>query len=161
MEKKDSITPEVALRRLSNTCARREICEQDALKKLYQWKIAEEEQAKIMSQLVQYGFIDNERYARAYAEDKLKYNRWGTRKVEMMLRSKGIDDTIITAAINEVVDEDTQEDTLRQLLEEKARALRNEADPYKKKQKLLRFAISRGFDYSDALDIIEDISFLP
>ena len=149
--------PEVALKRLSSTCARREICEQDALKKLYQWQVSEEEQAKIMAQLIQYGFIDNERYARAYVEDKLKYNRWGARKVEMMLRSKGIDDDIITAAIEEVSDDDDQMDTLRKLLEEKARSLRNEADPYKKKQKLLRFAISRGFDYSDAMDALEDL----
>ena len=151
------LQPEVALKRLSNTCARREICEQDALKKLFQWQVPEEEQAKIMAQLVQYGFIDNERYARAYAEDKMKYNRWGARKVEMMLRSKGIDDDIISAAIDEVSDEDCQMETLRKLLEEKARSLRNETDPYKKKQKLLRFAISRGFDYGDVLDALEDL----
>lgn len=151
------LQPEVALKRLSNTCARREICEQDALKKLFQWQVPEEEQAKIMAQLVQYGFIDNERYARAYAEDKMKYNRWGARKVEMMLRSKGIDDDIISAAIDEVSDEGCQMETLRKLLEEKARSLRNETDPYKKKQKLLRFAISRGFDYGDVLDALEDL----
>ncbi len=147
---------EVALKRLSDICARREICEQDALKKLFQWQVPEEEQAKIMSQLIQYGFIDNERYARAYAEDKMKYNRWGTRKVEMMLRSKGIDDDIISSAIEEVSDDDDQMETLKKLLEEKFRSLRNESDPYKKKQKLLRFAISRGFDYSDAMDVVED-----
>ncbi len=155
MNKNATISPEVALKRLSNTCARREICEQDALKKLYQWQVPEEEQAKIMAQLVQYGFIDNERYARAYVEDKLKYNRWGVRKVEMMLRSKGIDDDVISAAIEEFADEESQTDTLRKLLEEKSRSLRNESDPYKKKQKLLRFAISRGFDYGDALDALD------
>lgn len=148
--------PEVALKRLSDTCARREICEQDALKKLYQWQVPEEEQAKIMAQLVQYGFIDNERYAKAYAEDKMKYNRWGARKVEMMLRSKGIDDDIISAAIEEASDDDDQAETLKKLLEEKSRSLRNETDPYKKKQKLLRFAISRGFDYGDVMDILDD-----
>lgn len=153
------LQPEVALKRLSNTCARREICEQDALKKLFQWQVPEEEQAKIMAQLVQYGFIDNERYARAYAEDKMKYNRWGARKVEMMLRSKGIDDDIISAAIDEVSDEGCQMETLRKLLEEKARSLRNETDPYKKKQKLLRFAISRGFDYGDVLDALDNAEF--
>ena len=109
-----------------------------------------------MAQLVQYGFIDNERYAKAYAEDKMKYNRWGTRKVEMMLRSKGIDDDIISAAIEEVSDDDDQAETLKKLLEEKSRSLRNEIDPYKKKQKLLRFAISRGFDYGDVMDILDD-----
>lgn len=147
--------PEVALKRLSATCARREICEQDAIKKLRLWQIPEEEQAKIMAQLIRYGFIDNERYARAYVEDKMKYNRWGRRKVEMMLRTKGIDDDIISAAIEEFADEESTEDTLRQLLQEKLRSLRNETDEFKKKQKLLRFAISRGFEYGDIIDIVE------
>lgn len=149
--------PEVALKRLSATCARREICEQDAIKKLRLWQIPEKEQAKIMAQLISYGFIDNERYARAYVEDKLKYNRWGIRKVEMMLRAKGIDDDIISAAIEEFADEESTEDTLRQLLQEKLRSLRNETDKFKKKQKLLRFAISRGFEYGDIRDIVEDL----
>ncbi|MCQ2243574.1 MAG: RecX family transcriptional regulator [Bacteroidaceae bacterium] len=121
-----------------------------------QWQISDEEQAKIMAQLTKYGFIDDERYARAYAEDKMKYNRWGARKVEMMLRRKGIDDDIISDAIAEFADEESTTETLRKLLEEKTRSLKNETDPYKKKQKLLRFAISRGFDYSDILDILEE-----
>lgn len=150
------LQPEAALKKLSDTCARREICEQDAQKKLYQWQVPEDEQAKIMAQLVQYGFIDNERYARAYVEDKMKYNRWGARKVEMMLRSKGIDDDIIAAAIDEISNVDDQTETLRKLLEEKSRSLRNETDPYKKKQKLLRFAISRGFDYSDVMNLLDE-----
>lgn len=150
------ITPEQALKRLSTSAARREMCEQDALKKLRLWKISEEDQAKVMAQLVQYGFIDNSRYARAYAEDKLKYNGWGARKVQMMLRSKGIEDDFIEEALAEFADEESTTDTLRQLLEQKARSLRNETDPYKKKQKLLRFAISRGFDYGDILDIIDE-----
>ncbi len=152
----NQITAEQALKRLSSTCARREVCEYDALQKLRLWKISDEEQAKIMAQLTKYGFIDDERYARAYAEDKLKYNRWGARKVEMMLRRKGIDDDIISEAISEFADEESTTETLRKLLEEKARSLRNETDPYKKKQKLLRFAVSRGFDYSDALDLLEE-----
>ena len=152
----NQLTPEQALKRLSSTCARREVCEHDALQKLRQWQISDEEQAKIMAQLTKYGFIDDERYARAYAEDKLKYNRWGARKVEMMLRRKGIDDDIISDAIAEFADEESTTETLRKLLEEKTRSLKNETDPYKKKQKLLRFAISRGFDYSDILDILEE-----
>ena len=147
---------ETALKRLSAACARREVCEQDALTKLRQWEIPEAEQAKIMAQLVQYGFIDNERYARAYAEDKLRYNRWGERKVAMMLRRKGIDDGIIATALEEKTDTEQQTDILRQLLKEKSRSLRNETDPYKKKQKLLRFAISRGFNYSDILDVLDE-----
>lgn len=110
-----------------------------------------------MAQLVQYGFIDNERYARAYVEDKMKYNRWGARKVEMMLRSKGIDDDIISDAIEEFSDSEDMEDTLRKLLEDKLRSLKNETDQFKKKQKLIRFGVTRGFDYSDVIDIVEDI----
>lgn len=151
------LTPEQALKKLSATCARREICEYDALQKMRQWQIEEEEQAKIMAQLIKYGFIDNLRYARAYAEEKLKYNRWGERKVEMMLRRKYIDDEIISEALEEFSDTEATEETLRKLLEEKARSLRSETDPFKKKQKLLRFAVSRGFDYGDVMDILEDL----
>ena len=46
---------------------------------------------------------------------------------------------------------------VRAKAQEKLRSLRNETDEFKKKQKLLRFAISRGFDYGDIIDIVEDL----
>ena len=75
----------------------------------------------------------------------------------MMLRRKGIDDDIIAAAIDEMEEEEDTSDILRTLLTEKNHSLRNEKDKYKRKQKLIRFAISRGFEFDDIIDIISEI----
>ncbi|MCF0243980.1 MAG: RecX family transcriptional regulator [Bacteroidaceae bacterium] len=133
------------------------MCRQDAKKKLILWKIPEDERPSIIDTLIKYSFIDEERYAKAYVKDKTQYNRWGTRKIYMMLRRKGIDDDIIEAAIDEMEEEEDTSDILRTLLTEKNHSLRNEKDKYKRKQKLIRFAISRGFEFDDIIDIISEI----
>lgn len=151
------LTAEQALKRLSAACARREMCQQDALRKLSLWQVPEEERDAIVSKLIEYGFIDEHRYAAAYAEDKLKYNGWGARKVRMMLRSKGIDDDIVEEAIDQSATIEGQQELLLRLLSDKARSLKNEENPYKKEQKLIRFALSRGFDYDDAKSVIDNL----
>ena len=75
----------------------------------------------------------------------------------MMLRRKGIDDDIIEAAIDEMEEEEDTSDILRTLLPEKHHSLRNEKDKYKRKQKLIRFALSRGFEFDDIIDLISEI----
>ncbi|MCF0202341.1 MAG: RecX family transcriptional regulator [Bacteroidaceae bacterium] len=145
------------LQRLSSLCAKKEICEQDAISKLFRWGVPEEEHSKIMAQLTAHGFIDNRRYAAAYIEDKMKFNRWGMRKIVSMLRSKGIDDCIIQDAASEVCKEEGGGDNLRAVIEEKKRMLRTETDPNKKRQKLIRYALSKGYEYEDIADILDDI----
>jgi regulatory protein len=92
---------------------------------------------------VERGFIDEERYCRAFVKDKVVYNKWGRRKVEQALWAKRIPQEIIREALDEV-DQENYVDTLRQLLKNKSRSVKASSE-YERTQKLIRFAAGRGF----------------
>jgi regulatory protein len=92
---------------------------------------------------VERGFIDEERYCRAFVKDKVVYNKWGRRKVEQALWAKRIPQEIISEALDEV-DQENYVDTLRQLLKNKSRSVKASSE-YERIQKLIRFAAGRGF----------------
>ena len=98
-----------------------------------------------MSRLVKERYVDDERYARAFVKDKVRYNKWGRRKVEQALWQKRIDDDIRERVLDEV-DEEEYLNVLRPLLKQKRKSTKAEND-YELKQKLVRFALGRGFTY--------------
>lgn len=137
--------PEQALNILAGQCSKKEICSKDARQKLIKWEIQEEDIKKIMSFLFEHKFIDDERFARIYTEDKFHFNHWGKQKITMMLRQKGISQDIIDDALS-IIPTDNYTEHCMELLQQKYRTL-TEQDPYKLKAKLIRFAVGRGFDY--------------
>lgn len=85
------MTGQQAYSRLTALCARSEHCQQEMLEKMRQWGVTDEEQAQVMARLVKEKYVDDSRYARAFVNDKVHYDRWGRRKVEQTLRQKHID----------------------------------------------------------------------
>ena len=139
------MTPEKALNIIAGMCSKKEYCSKAVLDKLSKWELEEKDIRQIMNFLYHHQFIDDNRYARIYAEDKFRFNHWGKQKINMMLRQKGISQEIITAALESVKSEN-YEATCLELLKQKMKNL-SEEDPYKLKAKLIRFASSRGFGF--------------
>lgn len=144
-----TISEKEALLRLSALCAQGEHCQWEMLEKMRKWELDEEAQARIMERLLKDRYVDDERYARAFIMDKIRYNKWGRRKVEQALWMKHIDEDIRQRTLDEVDDEEYLS-VLRPLLKEKRRTTKAGSD-YELNQKLIRFALGRGFTY----DIIE------
>ena len=136
------------LLRLTSLCSTAEHCSHEMLEKMRRWEIDEDTQARIMEYLVKEKYIDDERYARFFAKDKIRYNKWGRRKVEQAMWQKHIDADIQQRVLDEV-DEDEYLAILRPLLKSKRRAVKA-ASNYEMNMKLIRFAMGRGF----AMDII-------
>ena len=88
-------------------------------------------------------YIDDERYARFFAKDKIRYNKWGRRKVEQAMWQKHID-TDIQRRVLDDVDEEEYLAILRPLLKSKRKAVKASSD-YEMNMKLIRFAMGRGF----------------
>ena len=99
-----------------------------------------------MQKLVAGRYIDDERFARAFVKDKVRYNKWGRRKVEQALWVKHISDDIRHKVLDEVDDEEYLS-VLRPLLKQKRRTTKA-TDEYDMNRKLCRFALSRGFLYN-------------
>jgi regulatory protein len=151
------VTEQGAYLQLAQLCARAEHCQHEMLEKMRRWEMSDEAQARVMARLIQERYVDDERYARAFVRDKIRYNKWGRRKVEQALWQKGIDEDIRQRVLGEVDDEEYL-DVLRPLLKQKRRSTKAASD-YELNQKLVRFALGRGFTYDiirQCLDIDEE-----
>ena len=134
---------------LTALCAQAEHCQYEMLEKMRRWELSEEAQARVMSKLIKERYVDDERYAHAFVKDKIRYNKWGRRKVEQALWQKRIDDDIRTRVLDDVDDEEYLS-VLRPLLKQKRKTIKAK-DDYELNQKLMRFALGRGFTF----DIIQ------
>lgn len=142
---------------LAALCAQAEHCQWEMLEKMRRWELPEEEQARVMQRLVSERYVDDERYARAFVKDKVHYNKWGRRKVEQALWQKHIDEDIRQRVLDEVDDSEYLA-VLKPLLQQKRRSTKA-ANDYELNQKLVRFAVSRGFTFDiirQCLDVDEE-----
>ena len=134
-----------ALNIVAGQCSKKEYCSFDVLKKLQRWELDETDIAAVMGFLVKNHFLDDVRFAEAYVRDKHRFNRWGKLKIAQMLRQKHVAENIIEHALYSLPEEENDTMCLS-LLKQKSKGLKEE-DSYKRKAKLFRFALSRGFDY--------------
>lgn len=139
------VTEQGAYLQLAQLCARSEHCQHDMQEKMRRWGMSDEAQARVMQRLVSERYVDDERYARAFVRDKIRYNKWGRRKVEQALWMKHIDDDIRERVLGEVDDEEYLA-VLRPLLKQKRKNTKADSD-YELNQKLVKFALGRGFTF--------------
>ena len=159
---KRAITEQEAYLQLAALCAQAEHCQQEMHDKMRRWELDEIAQNRIITRLVRERYIDDERYARAFVKDKICYNKWGRRKVQQALWQKQIDSDIQQRVLDEI-DEKEYLDVLRPLLKQKRKSIKAASD-YELNQKLVRFALSRGFGFDiirqcldvDDIDIDEE-----
>ena len=142
---KKEMTEQEAYLQLAAICAQAEHCEQEMRDKMKRWEIDETVQNRIIDRLTMERYIDNERYARAFVKDKIRYNKWGRRMVQQALWMKRIDQDIQQRVLDEI-DEKEYLDVLRPLLKQKRKSIKADSD-YEMNQKLVRFALSRGFTF--------------
>lgn len=142
---KKQISEADAKSRLAALCAKSEHCCGEMLEKMRQWELAEDAQARIMQYLTEHKFVDDERYTRAMAIDKVRYNKWGRKKIEQALWMKHVNHDIIKTVLDEISDNEYL-DVLRPMLKAKRKSVKGNSE-YEVTQKLVRFAMSRGFDY--------------
>lgn len=142
-------TEQEAYLTLASLCANAEHCQWEMREKMRRWELSEEAQTRILNRLVSERYIDDVRFARAFVKDKVKYNKWGRRKVEQALWQKHIDEDIRQQVLDEIADEDYVL-VLRPMLQQKRKSIKANSD-YELNGKLIRFAVSRGF----TMDIIK------
>ena len=155
---KKDMTEQEAFLQLAALCAQAEHCQQEMRDKMRRWELDETAQNRIIDRLIKERYIDDERYARAFVKDKIRYNKGGRRKVQQGLWQKRIDADIQQRVLDEI-DEKEYLDVLRPLLKQKRKSIRAASD-YELNQKLVRFALSRGFTFDlirQCMDIEGDI----
>ena len=156
---KKDMTEQEAYLQLAALCAQAEHCQQEMRDKMRRWELDETIQGRVLQRLIKERYVDDERYARAFVKDKIRYNKWGRRKVQQALWQKRIDADIQQRVLDEI-DEKEYLDILRPLLRQKRKSVKA-ANDYELNQKLVRFALGRGFTFDiirQCLDV-DDIDF--
>lgn len=134
------------LNSLASACSKAELCSRDVLQKALKKTDGDRAAAgEIVARLQSEGFIDDSRYAAAFAREKSSLTGWGPVKIRFALKEKGIDQAVIDSALSEI-DPERAGARLSNLLEAKRKSL--EGDP-QIKFKLIRFALSRGYEYPE------------
>lgn len=140
--------------RMRALCSKREYCSSDIMKKVLTALGDDKEAAhKIVSSLIEEKYIDDLRYASAYARDKSSIAGWGAAKIRYMLSAKGISRETIGEALEEI-DDCKAAGRLYKLMETKSRTLKD--DP-QARLKMLRFGMGRGYSYEEVAEVTEMI----
>jgi len=149
------IDKEKALSRLQNLCARSEKCSGDLKQKMIQWKMKTTDISWVMSRLTSDKFVDDTRYAAMFVRDKSRISKWGRVKIATALRAKGISADVIKDALTQI-DPSTDKAQLLELITRKAKQTKSKS-VYDLRNKLIRFGVSRGFDMSLVIDVVNGV----
>ena len=131
-------------------CAYQERCHMEVTMKLKSWGLIQEAIDLLIIELIQFNFLNEERYARSYARGKFRIKKWGKLKIRMALKKREVSFKCIDIAMLEI-DDKTYLNTLKELLQKKNDVLK-ETNSYKRKIKLIRYLVTRGYEY----DLIHD-----
>ena len=142
------------LLRLTVYCSHSERCIWDVCQKMETWEVPFDQRNQIIQYLQKEKFIDEERYCRAFVNDKAKYNRWGNIKIKYELCKKQIPEPLIREALKNLNPAETLE-RLRTLLEQKKKSVKGKNE-WEIRQKLLRFAASKGFSQEEFEEAMGD-----
>ena len=140
----NELTEKEALNKAAAYCSGSEHCFSEISAKLVQWGVDSDAQEKILKRLADEKFIDEERYCHFFVNDKFKFNKWGRIKIGQALYLKKIPATVSRKYLD-AIDEREYMNTLRSLLASKKRSI-HASDDYQLTMKLIRFAVSRGFE---------------
>ena len=147
------------LNRAKNLCVKREYSTGQIRKKFVEWGIKRgdglsKEQIDSLLEVLQRGaFIDDLRYSRAYIRDKAKFSNWGERKIVNYLSLAGVADYVIKEAISLERDVLSGVD-VEAILQKRWSTIKGDS-LQQKRVKLLRYGISRGFDYNRVMNIVD------
>ena len=131
-------------------CVYQERCHMEVTMKLKSWGLIQEAIDLLIIELIQFNFLNEERYARSYARGKFRIKKWGKIKIRMALKKREVYFKCIDLAMLEI-DDKTYLNTLKELLQKKNDFLK-ETNSYKRKMKLIRYLVTRGYEY----DLIHD-----
>lgn len=146
---------EQILSALQNLCVRREYCTSDIRRKALDRCEGDKTLAdELVASLKADRFVDDVRYASAFAREKSSLTGWGPVKIRFALRAKGLSEGDIAAGLAEI-EPDRASSRLESLLQNKWKTL---SDDPAGRLKLIRFALSRGYEYSQVEDIVNEIT---
>jgi regulatory protein len=142
---KKFLTKEEALQKLRQYCAYQERSHYEVQQKLYQLGIRKSEHDEVISTLIEEDYLNEERFAKAFAGGKFRMKDWGRKKIYYALKEKKVSEYSIKQAMKEI-DEAEYAKNLNELVAERYESLKDEQYLVRKK-KTIDFLIQKGYEY--------------
>jgi len=141
---KKSLTKEQALQKLKHYCAYQERCHSEVKEKLYNLGVWKKEHDEIIASLIEENYLNEERFAVAFAGGRFRIKQWGRVKIKYELKQKQVSDYSIKKALKQI-DETDYLKVLNKLAKEKYTSLKSEQHLIRKK-KTINYLIGKGFE---------------
>ncbi|MFD2163747.1 regulatory protein RecX [Paradesertivirga mongoliensis] len=138
--------------RLEQYCAYQERSQQEVREKLYSYGLYPSEVEDLICNLIEANYLNEERFAIAYTLGKFRIKHWGRIKIKQGLKQKRVGDNLIKKALGQI-DAEEYERALMGVLKKKD-ALSKESNAFTRRQKLIQYAISRGYETDLVIDCL-------
>lgn len=145
MIQQQKLTPQQALQKIKHYCAYQERCHAEVKEKLYGFGLYQKEVEPIISTLIEENYLNEERFAIAFADGHFRTKQWGRAKIKYQLKQKQVSEYCIKKALK-IIDEDEYQQTLQKLFEQKLKTLKGEKNIFIKKRKLQDYLMQKGFE---------------
>ena len=145
-----------ALIKAANFCAYQERTQKEVRGKLAELEVVGDESEQIIVWLVENNYLNEERFARVFAGSKFRQKKWGRIKIRQELKMRGVSDYCLRAGMSEIHVDDYME-TLQSIIEKKSKEVK-ESNPLIKKQKIVKYALSKGFEQDLVFDLVRNLS---
>ena len=155
MAKNYPLTKTEALIKLQKYCAYQDRCHQEVRYKLLSLKVYGDELEEVIADLISEKFLDEERFACSYARGKFGIKKWGRMRIIRELKKRAISDYCIRKAMKEI-DADDYLIALDNIMEKKLASLKTDNE-YERKQKLVNYAFSRGYESDLAWEAVNKL----
>jgi regulatory protein len=146
-----------ALEKAMRYCSYQERCVLDLEKRFYAWNVKKDEWDKILDYLMEDDFLNEKRYVEAFVRGKFKMKRWGKNKIKMGLMAKRVykEEQFNTVFEGEIEEKEYLE-TLKDLIEKKAQLI-NEEDGFKRRDKIYRYMLGKGYESELVVENLEKL----
>ena len=139
------IGKEQALQKLKHYCGYQERSHVEAREKLYSFGLYKQEVEECISRLIEEDYLNEERFAMAYAGGKFRMKKWGRNKIKQALKERRVSDYCIKKSLNEIHAKQYDE-TLIKLAADKWNSLRAEKNVFVKLRKTQDYLLQKGFE---------------
>ena len=145
------------LQKAASYCAYQERTQDEVRKRLQKWEVWGEEADEIIAELISQNYLSEERFAKTYAGGKFRMKNWGKMKIKQELHRRGLSEYSIQQGMKEIPEVSYLTGLKEVLIKKKAQLLRTETDKFKLKQKLVRFALGKGYESELVWKAVENL----
>lgn len=156
MPENKRLTKEQALQKIRQYAAYQERCHQEVKDKLYTFGLFSKQVDEILASLIEENYLNEERFAGAFAGGKFRMRQWGRIRIRYELKQKRVSDYCIRKAMQAIPEEDYLA-TLKKIAEKKWNTLSSEKSFYTKKAKAISYLLQKGYEMELARSVIQQL----